>query len=98
MFQGKIPRKKPEGGLQGVWASFTWKDPSDPCKPLRGLTNGSFHGTSLTVHSVYLLDEGISKSFEKLKLHDDGFLRATLDRGKKVLTDELNRLSCFAGI
>ena len=54
---GKYPLKHPQGGftggLRGVSKeSFTWKDPSDPCKP--SLSKGLFPGTSLTVHSVCL--------------------------------------------
>jgi hypothetical protein len=41
MFQGKTPRKDPEGdyrGLRGLSKThFTWKDPSDLSKPTSGV-------------------------------------------------------------
>ena len=61
--QGKIPWKKIQGvGVGGGYRKsrdlstwkMLWNDPSDPCKPPFFL-GGSFHGTSLTVHSVHML-------------------------------------------
>ena len=41
-------------------ATFIQKDPSDPCKSPSGYFKVVFSGTSLTVHSVHVLDNYIA--------------------------------------